>query len=534
MDFKNIIMKFESKAGNIFNEYKLVLIWSFIIMALTHIYFFVGRFINEDMHGYLRKAPAEIGSGRYFYGDAEFTILPVVIFMIIFVELALAVILVLKMFRVDKTIYSVIIAALMVTFPSWSYSFPYIFMWDSYSLALLTAVFSVFIANRYKYGFFAGSGMLACCLALYQAYAAVYISLVFMLLVFEFIENDFKSAMKKVIRFLALGVLGFIIYKAGIWFFDIELSSYKGADSMGEIPINMIPALIKRTYEDFIHFFTGNNFGVKGIRFFYVPTVIAWTYLIYIILGLFILYSVLKEKKIKIRNLVVIAGIILFLPVAINFVDFAAVEARTSNLNTYAFVFVFIFSIVLFVRYRGLSDAKGYKYFFSKRILIILSFIIIGYNFWLSNAYYQKVDVVTENTKSFESRLLGRFEQLEGFDINTKFTLITDNNYLLNKHVRREHWGQFPYIVNDQGYYGFYITGLRDKEVVSNHKHRLLMKNLLGVELNTASAEEIEEIKKTDEYKSMGVYPAFDSVKMINGIAVANFIDNGDDENKNQ
>ena len=52
------------------------------------------------------------------------------------------------------------------------------------------------------------------------------------------------------------------------------------------------------------------------------------------------------------------------------------------------------------------------------------------------------------------------------------------------------------------------------------------MRNLLGIELKTASKEEIEEIMKTDEYKSMGVYPAHTSVKMINGVAVVNFIEN--------
>ena len=156
--------------------------------------------------------------------------------------------------------------------------------------------------------------------------------------------------------------------------------------------------------------------------------------------------------------------------------------------------------------------------------MAVLSFVIIGYNFWLNNAYYQKADYITEATKSFESRLLGRFEQLDGFTINTKFTIIADNNYLFGKNVR-EHWSKFPYIANDQGNYGFYITGLRDLNK-SSYKTRNLMKNLLGVELNTASLEEVEEIMKTDEYKSMGVYPAKTSVKMINGIAVVNFREN--------
>ncbi len=116
---------------------------------------------------------------------------------------------------------------------------------------------------------------------------------------------------------------------------------------------------------------------------------------------------------------------------------------------------------------------------------------------------------------------MGRFEQLEGFTIDTKFTIIADNLNFYGKNIN-EIRAIIPHIQNDQGFYGYNVVGLRDQKSV-NLKTRNLMRNLLGIELNTASSEEIEEIMKTDEYKSMGVYPAYDSVKMINGIAVVNF-----------
>jgi len=150
-----------------------------------------------------------------------------------------------------------------------------------------------------------------------------------------------------------------------------------------------------------------------------------------------------------------------------------------------------------------------------------LSFVIICYNFWLNNAYYQKADYITENTKSFETRLLGRFEQLEGFTLDTKFAVIADNLNFYGKNIQ-EVRAILPHIKNDQGFYGYNVIGLRD-QVSASFKTKMLMRNFLGIELDTASPEETEEIIKTDEYKSMGVYPAYDSVKMINGIAVVNF-----------
>jgi len=136
---------------------------------------------------------------------------------------------------------------------------------------------------------------------------------------------------------------------------------------------------------------------------------------------------------------------------------------------------------------------------------------------------YFKADVIKTYTMNFENRLLSRFEQLDGFSVDTPIAVITDGEYVYGRKVS-EDVNLFPKIKNSAGF-RFNIIGLQ-KPNESTRKAKILMENLLGVELNTASEEEIEDIKNTEEYKSMGVYPALDSVKMINGIAVANFIDN--------
>ena len=169
--------------------------------------------------------------------------------------------------------------------------------------------------------------------------------------------------------------------------------------------------------------------------------------------------------------------------------------------------------------------------FFTKRILIILSFIIISHNFWLNNAYYLKADYVAENTESFLTRLLSRFEQLEGFTKETKFTVIYDNSKFRGNSISEEitafnmnrRYASFPNYL-DPGF-EYRVVGFKGYNEADFRMERL-MKNMIGAELKAASDEEREKIMKTDEYKSMGVYPAETSVKMINGIAVVNFIEN--------
>lgn len=158
--------------------------------------------------------------------------------------------------------------------------------------------------------------------------------------------------------------------------------------------------------------------------------------------------------------------------------------------------------------------------------MIILSVILIGYNFWTTNLGYFKADVIKTFTVNFENRLLLRFEQLEGFSIDMPIAVITDGEYVYGKKIS-EDINLFPKIKNAAGF-RYNIIGTQEPGS-STRKAKVLIENLLGVSLKTADKEQIEKIMKTDEYKSMGVYPAFDSVKIIDGVAVANFIDNRND-----
>lgn len=133
-----------------------------------------------------------------------------------------------------------------------------------------------------------------------------------------------------------------------------------------------------------------------------------------------------------------------------------------------------------------------------------------------------------ENTKSFVTRLISRFEQLDGFNKDTKFTIIYDNWNFTENPIGKGidvfpiggRYMTFPNL-HEPGF-TYRIVGFKGKDNAAFAMEKL-MRNLIGVEFKAASKEETEEIKKTDEYKSMGVYPEQTSVKMINGIAVVNF-----------
>lgn len=361
MDLKNATLNFEDKAKRFFEKYRTVMFWTAVITFFTHIYFFVNRYGNEDSLFYLKGQAARPNSGRYFYWTAEFDFVPFVLFAVIILELLFSVILVLSMLKVKNRLYSIIIAAFMVTFPALGYSFFYMHMWDIYTLSLLFSVLAVYVSDKYKYGFAFGGFFLACSLALYQSYVTVSMGLALILLIFEIIEKDLKSIWKKVFRFLAFGIIGVVLYKAGIWLLDINLSDYKGLNSMGDIPINMIPELIIKTYKSFILFFTGDNFGIGTARFFYVPWFIAVVYVVFFIVFIYTLGKTFKTNRMKVTNKILVTAAVLVLPMALNLIDFVGVETYSIPLNIYAVVFIFIIPFVVFERYTYRIMEGGYR-----------------------------------------------------------------------------------------------------------------------------------------------------------------------------
>lgn len=74
-------------------------------------------------------------------------------------------------------------------------------------------------------------------------------------------------------------------------------------------------------------------------------------------------------------------------------------------------------------------------------------------------------------------------------------------------------WIGFIGINGKQGYYQ-----------PTSHKVTTLLKNIIGVDFNGVSKEDIEKIQNTQEYNNMGIYPDESSIKIINDIIVVNMI----------
>ncbi len=361
MDLKNNVINFERKTAEFFKSKKVIIIWTVLITLATHIYFFMGRYGNEDSRFHINDTVSVLSSGRYFYGFTKFDFVPVIIFVLILIELTISVLLVLGIFKIKSKTCSLLIAGFMVTFPVLGYSFSYIQMYDTYTLALLFSVLAVYCSDKWKYGFLAGGVFLFFSLTLYQAYIQVSMGLCAVILLCMLIDKDLKAVGLKAVRFIAFGIIGFILYKAGISVFGIELSDYAGIDSMGEIPLSQIPELITRVYEEIYEFFTSTDSETPIIRFFYIPMFVFISYILFILFSAVIIIKEVKTKEVKRINRFFIALGFLLFPFALNFTGLAVFKAAKHSLMVYSFVIIFLIPFIFINTYPKSIMGGGYK-----------------------------------------------------------------------------------------------------------------------------------------------------------------------------
>lgn len=515
----NIMKKIFEYLKLMYNKYKLAIYSAMIFAFVTHIYFFIRRLGNEDDLNFLSFASSTLTSGRWTTGSL-FTgamLAPMIKFVFAVIVLSLVAVMVCDIFEF-KTKSSMIVTSLILsTFPSLAISFGYLFMVETYLSALITAVLAVYLAVKFKYGYIFASLFVALSLGNYQSYVGVASALSILYLIKMILDK--KNTKEIVIMFLKLlfmGVLGvilyFIILNAYLNYYNISLSNYKGANSMGIPPLSQWPSLLYRTYLHYIGYFL-------GFSFFKSPKNYVVLRLILIIVSFLAMIGIIRDKKLyknKI-NIFLLAFFIILLPLAINVVDFMAYQTEISPLNVYQYVLTYIISIYIIEIF---CDGNEKKFKSCVYIIGLICFISIGWqNFGVTNSYYYKMEKLNQYTESFNTRLLTRIESTEGYDYNMPVMITgSENSNFYNMLYNVEDWSG---IVNyDQGLWGRFI-GYEDLYYFdSDAKIIKYINNQLGIQLVSVDEEQRTLVYKTTDYQNLKEWPSTESLKIIDGILV--------------
>ena len=168
-----------------------------------------------------------------------------------------------------------------------------------------------------------------------------------LLLISKILEEG--SSLNKIVRdgFLYLGYLagGMLTYfgllKLSLWYYGKELNNYKGVDSMGKLNLQELPALLTRTFIQFLKIPVKNYYGITS------TPVLKYSV---IFLGIFSVCAILFLLMINKQKWPIYLGTIglcLIFPLAVNSIQIMCPNSGIYTLMIYAAVFIYFVPLLL-------------------------------------------------------------------------------------------------------------------------------------------------------------------------------------------
>lgn len=443
-----------------------------------------------------------ITSGRWFLtvacGFSSYFTLPWLIGLLGMLFLGIAAAVLVEFLEIKSHGTAVLISGLLVAFPALVSTFAYVYTLDGYMLALLLAMLAPLLTKKHNKGFIAGGIMLALSMGIYQIYLSFAMLLsVYGILMLFLTDTECKQKVKGVLHYLYMGVIGVVLYYVVLQLLLIvqgkELASYQGINEMGMAGGSLLQSL-KDIYADFVSFSTRS-----GILFKNVFSMAAILLLILVIL--WVLADMLRERRLykKLWFYVTIVLLIVGLPVATNIILLISPGVNYHLLMRYQWILYLIFPLAF-------ADRYGRKN--GQRWVLLATGAVLLFNYAvMDNIAYSNLEKKYEKTYGFCIRLADRIEQTPGYYQGMPIAMIG--------------------VIGEENYPETDITGKitgsmtgigGDYLLYTRTNYQAFMKNYLGITIQLVTDEEMLAIYDSEEYQSMGSYPAADAVKVVDGV----------------
>ncbi len=479
-----------------------------IVGLLVHMRVFISDIPNHDGMSSLFFDQNMITSGRWFLrvacGISSDYTLPWVIGVLCIFYLAVSAVILQRFFKVKHTFTAMLIAAVLVTYPTLASNFAYIFTADGYMLALLLAVLAVHLVEQSKLGFIWGAIALGFSMGIYQAYLPFTMILaVYGVCRAWFFGTDLKEKWNITWRYVAMGGIG-----AGIYYIMLQillliqntsLSGYQGIGAGNE------KSLIDRVvyiYKDFVvHTLRGNILAQKG---FLLAAAIV---LLSIAAGVLIraLYEAGSLKNIW--TYLCGAAAILILPICFNAILIISPDVTYHSLMRYQWVLLPIIGIVIVDRHSDKLTGCIKKQAIVSWAGILLAVIMAFQYALICNIGYFNLEKKFEKTYAYCLRMLDRMEETEGYYHGMPVAMIgvVGDHYLPSTDLTVNVTDS---LIGVNGDYLFYTAD----------NYQAFMEYYFGVKIKLVPVEDVPKLIKTPEYIELEVFPKENSMKVVDGI----------------
>lgn len=487
-------------------QWKTGFIATWIFGMLAHAYRFFNFLPTWDTMYNFKGTGATFYSGRCFLGffsglSTEYDMAWVNGALSLF-YISITVVLLIDMFQVKSKLSAILMAALIVTFPTITSTFAYMFTADGYMMAFLLSVLGVYCTWKWKYGIFPGIVFIGLSMGTYQAYISVTLMVVVLIVLMDLVveRKTFKDLFFSDWKYVVVVLGGAIFYKivSSIInaYYGIVLTGYQGIDSVGILSLNEYAAAVRKSLSSLANFwclhnglFATNKYGL--VNACVVGGIVLATVLL-----------VIKNKTYKdVSSLIItiLALIVLpFVPFSVNFVS-----PGTSYHTLMQMGICFIYILLLLYLERGKWDhivEKGLK-IFGIFVLVFLCY----FNTLQANRAYTNMTLSYEKSYGIASNILDRIEQLDEYPEISKVAIIG------------------RYHADTGGYEELNptIIGVSQDTFLWGEYHYISMWNsCFGRSFAMSSGDDRTAIQETEEYQKLSAYPAKDCIAVINDTIV--------------
>lgn len=501
-------------------EYKFAFISTFVISLLVHIYKFVNALPNHDSLYNYYTDQGILDLGRWalslFCGISSFYDLPWVIGLLSCVYIALTVVVITALFKLNNPVVIGLIGALLAASPSTTETYFFLFTADGYMLSMLLAALAVYFSRieETRLSRHILSGVLICIsCGIYQAYvsfALVLAVLYFMdaLLLNKHTKQDcLRWIMRQVVIYVAALAAYYAIWQLCMYFTGMVAGSHQGVSEVGNISIALLVNGLLNSVKSTVLYFLQWNI----LKFGFTPyNLLNILFLAAAAVGLTI--ACIKSGVFKRKWATVLLVICL-----IAIIPFACMWHFTSDSIAYrlrmlqSFTLLFAFTAIMYERWAKTA---------AKNIICALLVAMVLNNALMANISYYHMNLCYERTYAEGLEMMMAIHDAEDEHSVSKIAVVGEREgvgYEINENKPGD--DQYTGQVN-------ILTVMLEKTLLydSDHVTRFLHANF-GMELESVSFDERSDLFNTEQVQQMGCWPSNDSVAVIDDTVVIKLSD---------
>jgi len=411
---------------------------------------------------------------------------------------------------------AVLVGLMVISFPTIASTMTYMFTVTCYAIGFALVCWGCMLYRTHRYGYIPMVILFILSLGIYQSFICIAVCILIMSLILDLMRHGktFKEVFVDGVKAAVSMVVALGAYLLISKWFNQNITTDRGLDTMGQIDPLHLPRLILRAYKRLSEYFLWKpqSFVTPFTQLVNIAVVVMIVVLFFWIL---IKNKIYKDKA-KLLLTCILMGI---MPAVIASIYILAPETQDATLmmlHAYFFVYIILIALAETLGVQAAKEAKQKdwknlvpRYAVTISIILIL---LVGYrNYMVTNEAYFRTEIAFDRAYSYYTRIMTSIEEQEGYQYGDKIFIAgefyPDPNPLQSYDIDADRFVDFSGMAMENG---LLTTGSRAQ----------FLRTYLGISTVKITQEEEEAIKETGEYQELSIYPQEDSIRKINDVWV--------------